>query len=641
MRRLLAIIAMLVVATDVRAAAPRSPAQAQVGGSCQVARWWFQYLGEDGLGERTWLYPHFDGIHEIFGAPEAGPWTGDLGTRFDPRRGVLENTFNGAEVLNEFLDEEATAEQKREAARLLALWLAIHPARETPYYARDVVRELGTHVSDEARAWVEARVALRRRLLERVGRFGVEVPGLETPVSAERGPREYYRRMLRDGYLDIAVVGGNLRDKDTATYHSWEYVEELRETLAKEHGFKSTRFRRASDETLSILHTTMLGRPITVRMHMTGGSLRDCRIRRAVANYVEGLAHADLFIYHGHSNYSSGAYYISERFASWSRFQIGLRDQRDLSAKCHLLGTRPYQLLCFQSCSSYHKYVQPIREHYARTWPERPGHAGFMGTSKMSWFEDFVPRYAKLIELLLKERGARTIQDEVNAIKPRPTTPPMVLRGFLQPPTSFILPAGVTVANVREEPAQRGYQVLGDGSDGRTYRSTEVFAQNFAGEIVQVAAVRDGLYGLTQDGRVYFCGRRTCGAAVEASLTGKSDARFAFIGITTGPLGMRLILIGTDGKVYRHEDCGKRYCPAYLQPPRGVAFAAIGEDAARRLIAVDDRGGWYVWDRKTQGFVRREAAGEPSWEPSLLGGGTESVLCAPDLLPVASGESAR
>jgi len=640
MRRLLVIIPMLVVATEIRAA-PRRPAQAQVGGSCRVARWWFQYLGEDGRGERIWLYPHFDGIHEIFRAPKAGPWTGDLGTRFDPRKGVFENTFNGAEVLNEFLHEKATPEQKREAARLLALWLAVHPAKETPYYARDFVRKLGKHVSVKTRAWAEAQVALRRRLLRRVGTFGVEVPGLKVPISAERGPREYYRRMLRDGYLDIAVVGGNLRDKDTGKYRSWEQVEKFRETLAKKHGFKGARFRRASDETLGILHTKMLGRLMTVRVHMTGGSLRGYRIMRAVANYVEGLAHADLFVYHGHSNYSRGTYYISECYAPWSRFQVGMRNQRDLSAKCHLLRTRPHQLICFQSCSSYHKYAQPIRGYYARTWPERPGHAGFMGTSKMSWFIDFVPRYAKLVELLLKERGARTIQDEVNAIKPKPTTPPMVLRGFLQPPTSFILPAGVTVANVREEPAQRGHQVLGDGSDGRTYRSTEVFAQNFAGEIVQVAAVRNGLYGLTQDGRVYFCGRGTCGAALESHLTGKSDARFAFIGTISGVLGARLVLIGTDGKVYRREDRGRRHCPAFLQPPDGVGFAAIGEDAARRLIAIDDQGGWYGWDRKTQGFVKLKVAPKPLWEPSLLGRGTKGVLYVPDLLSVASGEGLR
>jgi hypothetical protein len=641
MRLLLAIVATLVVAADVRAAAVRPPAPVRVGGSCQVARWWFQYLGEDDRGERLWLYPHFDGIHEIFCAPAAGPWTGELGTRFDPGTGVFADTFNGAELLNEFLDEKATPQRRRESARLLALWLAIHPAEETPYYARGAVRELGTHVGGEARAWVEARVALRGRLLERVGRFGVEVPGLETPVSAERGPREYYRRMLRDGYLDIAVIGGNLRDKDSGTYHSWECVEKLRATLARKHGLQGARFRCASDETLGILHTTMLGRPVTVRVHMTGGSLREYRIRRAVANYVEGLAHADLFIYHGHSNESSGTYYISECFAPWSRFRVGMCDQRDLSAKCHLLGTHPYQLLCFQSCSSYPKYVQPIREYYARAWPERPGHVGFMGTSKMSWFTDFVPRYAKLIELLLEERGARTIQDEVNAIKSKPATPPMVLRGFLQPPTSFILPAGVTVANVREEPAGGGHQVLGDGSDGRTYRSTEVFAQNFAGEIVQFAVVRDGLFGLTRDGRVYSCGRSTCGAAVESNLTGKTDARFAFIATTSGPSGARMILIGTDGKVYRHEESGRRYRPALLQPPGGVVFAAIGEDAARRPIALDDRGGWYGWDRMTQGFVRLEAAAQPSWEPSLLGRGTGGVLCAPDLLPVASGEGPR
>jgi hypothetical protein len=621
MRRSLAVILVLSAAAHARAAAPRRPAQPEVGRSCPVAGWWFQYLGEDGQGERIWLFP-------------AGPWSGDLGTRFDPKKGLFENTFNGAEVLNEFLHKETPRARKQEAARLLKLWLAVHPAQQTPYYARGFVRDLGKYVSGEARAWVEEQLALRRRLLERAKAFGVKVPGLQNPVPAERGPQEYYRRMLRDGYLDIAVVSGNLRNNSTGTYHSWQHMEEFRETLAKERGFKGARFRRAADETLGILHVKMLGRPVTVRVHMTGGSMRDYRIIRAVANFVEGMAHADLFVYFGHSNYSSGSYYISEADTPWSRFQVGLRNQRDLTAKCHLLRTRPHQLICFQSCSSYRKYAQPIRWHYARTWPGRPGHVGFMGTSRLCWFQDFVPRYMKLIELMLKEQGARTIQDALNAIEPMPTTPPMILRGFLQSPASFILPEGVTVANVREESAQRGHQVLGDGSDGRSYHSTEVFAQDFAGEIVQVAALRDGLYGLTKDGRVYFCGRGTGGAALESSLTGKSDVRFAFIGTITRLMGARPILLGRDGKVYRRNDRSRRPCLAREQPPKGVVFTAIGEDAEHRLIALDDKDGWHGWDRKRLRFARLKEAPKPRWEPSLLGHGTKGVLYAPDELPI-------
>lgn len=635
MRWLAAVSLILAVTVPTWAAAPRTPDRPKVGESSRVTGWWFQYLGEDDQGVDRWLFPHFDGVHEIFRAPRTGPWNGDLDTRFDPKEGVFENTFNGAEVLNEFLRKETTLERKQETAQLLKLWLAIHPARETPYYARDFVRDLDKYVSTEALTRVNEQLALRRRLLSRVGSPGVEVPGLQHPASPELGPQEYYRRMLQDGYLDIAIVSGNLRNDTKGTYHSWQYMEELHESIVKKFGFKDTRFRRADDETLSILHTKMLGQPVTVRLQMTGGSMRAPRIVRAVANFIEGMANADLFIYMGHSNYASGSYYISEADTPWSRFQIGLRDQRDLSAKCHLLRTHPYQLICFQSCSSYRKYAQPIRWYLARSFPDRPGRAGFMGTSEMCWFVDFVPRYTKLIELLLKEQGARTIQDAIQAIQPMPTTPPMILRGFLQPPASFILPEGISVANVREEDVQRHHHVLGDGSDGRTYRSTEVFAQNFAGEVVQVAEANNGLYGLTKDGRIYFCGLGTGGAALESSLTAKSAARFLFIGTVGSWLVPKPILLGVDGKVYRQDDRSGKLYLTREQAPEGVTFTAIGEDAGRRLIALDDKGRWYGWDHKTLGFVELKGPQNPLWEPSLLGRGTKGVLYAPEDLPVA------
>lgn len=333
----------------------------------------------------------------------------------------------------------------------------------------------------------------------------------------------------------------------------------------------------------------------------------------------------------GHSNYFTGAYFISEADTPWSRFQIGARSQEDLTDKCHLLRTHPYQLVSFQSCSSYPRYAQPIRWHLACTRPERPGRAGFMGTSEVSWVVDFVPRYTKLIELVLKEQGARAIQDALNAIRPKPTTPPMILRGFLQSPASFILPEGVTVANVREEPAHRGHLVLGEGSDGRTYRSTEVFGQDFAGEIVQVAAAHEGLYGLTKDGRVYFCGRSTGGSALETGLTGKSDARFTFMSALSGHMNPRPILLGTDGRLYRQNDRSRKPSLAREQPPSGVTFTAVGEDIARRIIARDDRSVWYGWDKT--GFIKLEEAPKPQWEPSLLGWGTKGMLLAPGDLP--------
>ena len=174
MRRIGAVILFLALADPSRAAAPGMAATPEMGRATHVAGWWFQYLGEDGGGGKLWLYPHVDGVHEIFRAPRDGPWVGDLGTRFDPSVGVFENTFNGAEVLNEFRRERATSAQKQEAAKLLKLWLAVHPAPQTPYYARDFLQKIEAHVAPEVQAWVDGQLALRKRLRERVLTFGVE-----------------------------------------------------------------------------------------------------------------------------------------------------------------------------------------------------------------------------------------------------------------------------------------------------------------------------------------------------------------------------------------------------------------------------------------------------------------------------------
>ena len=38
----------------------------RVGVSYLVAGSWFQYLGRSDGGDRLWLYPHVDGVHEVF-----------------------------------------------------------------------------------------------------------------------------------------------------------------------------------------------------------------------------------------------------------------------------------------------------------------------------------------------------------------------------------------------------------------------------------------------------------------------------------------------------------------------------------------------------------------------------------------------
>src|SRR5258706_215544 len=50
------------------------------GASYLIGGAWFQYLGRSEAGAERWLYPHLDGVFEIFqGRPEDGTvWDGNL-----------------------------------------------------------------------------------------------------------------------------------------------------------------------------------------------------------------------------------------------------------------------------------------------------------------------------------------------------------------------------------------------------------------------------------------------------------------------------------------------------------------------------------------------------------------------------------
>lgn len=67
---------------------------------------WFQRLGVLADGREAWLYPHVEGVFELFrAAPGAAVWEGQLGTSFRPKSGAFQDRFHAAELLNELLGE--------------------------------------------------------------------------------------------------------------------------------------------------------------------------------------------------------------------------------------------------------------------------------------------------------------------------------------------------------------------------------------------------------------------------------------------------------------------------------------------------------------------------------------------------------
>jgi len=92
---------------------------------------------------------------------------------------------------------------------------------------------------------------------------------------------------------------------DWRTAYASDPREELRGELEAA-GFRSGRFRGSPHPARCEKTVALLGRRVRVRVRLTGGSRERAGIRRAVANFVEGLAHADVVLYLGHSNYGSG-----------------------------------------------------------------------------------------------------------------------------------------------------------------------------------------------------------------------------------------------------------------------------------------------------------------------------------------------
>lgn len=574
------------------------------GDSRFVGQHWFQHLGVDEQGRAQWLYPHIDGVPEVFVATERG-WVGAFESRYDPATGTFTRRFSAVEVLNELRATDA-ARTKRRAARLLTAFLALYPSPEGPYHLREARPGLAELLEPEDVTWVQETLAAHRAAVARVKSAGTRVAS--APASLLTAA-DHQRALIQDGYLDIAVVGGNSQDPDSEQRYSWDLVAELALELERA-GYARAAFREAEDATIREKTIGLLGATVRVRVQLTGGSARGDRTRRAIANFVEGLARADVVIYLGHSNRDSGAYYLSEKKTGAARFRIGAAAEgEDLALKLHDLGRRPHQLVLFQSCSSYPKYCQPLAVHCA------DGQApGLLGTTRVAYFDEFVPRFGALLKSLTAGDGAASLYRAVLAAPVREGASPLILRGALQPRRTFVVPRGVEIESSEERGAEEAYLVVGRGTDGREYLSSEVFPQDRPGDVVQVVACGRSALGLRRDGRLLRVGIDTEGSCVPASA---KDVALRFVAAVTVSGKEQLVALDAAGRVFVQ---GSSKAVEPLEPPAPLRAVVIGNDLRGRLVARDVEGRAAVWRGHSRTWERTPAVELVSAPPSLASG---------------------
>ncbi len=576
---------------------------AEPGETCWVGGRWFQALGKDEQGRDLWLYPHTDGVPELFVDAGRDGWIGSLDSRFDPAKGGFTRLFNAAEVLNELA--EADGEARRRPARLLATFLALYPAPDGPYYLREAREELAPILEPDDLADVAGRVQLHRAALARVARPGTRV--LEPPASPVT-LEEHQAALVEDGYLDVAVVGGNSQDPGSQQRYSWDLLVALAADLEKQ-GYGRGGFRAAADAVRCEKVVELLGRRVRVRVQLTGGSGRADRTRRAVANFVEGLVRADVVIYVGHSNHDSGAYYLSEKRSPEARFRIGAgAEGEDLALKLPGLGSRPHQLLFLHSCVSYPKYAKPLVDHIVEGGLRGPG---VVGTTRVAYFDEFLPRASALLRALVDGGGGAALHRAMVDASKRPDASPIVQRGYLQPRRTFVVPAGVRVESVEERGADDAFLVLGAGSDGRQYVSTELFPQDRPGDVVQVAASDGAALALRRDGGLALVRPETDGACVELPGPYRSLAVVSL----RGGKSAQLCAVSAAGRIQVLE--GRALGP--LEPAPPFAVTAVGNDARGRVVALGATGA-AVWRPAGRAWERTARVELVDAAPSLLAG---------------------
>jgi hypothetical protein len=618
--RVLVLVGLLAPAGLAQEAPP--PAARRLGETVWIGEQPLRSLGPDEAGRERWLYPHIEGVPEVLVDPgDGGLWEGWLGSRFSPQEGFLER-WNCAHQLSELMADDVERAQRPRIARRLALFLALHPAPEGPYYLRDTRRTIERLLEAEDQAWVA------ERRLEQAALLAALEP--VEPVSAPRvgGYEDYYEALLADGYLDLVVVGGNSRDEVTGDTHSWGLVRALGDELVAR-GFERVRLGRADEEDGALCErtVTLRGRQVRVRVRLSGGSHRPRRIRQAIAGFVDGLACADVVVYVGHSNHDSGTYYLDETKSSASRFRIG-RGARasDLRRRCHQLGTR-YQLLLLQSCASYAKYCQPVASIYRDLLAEGEASClpGLLGTTGPCYYEEFLPRCEALLDLLLRCAGPEEIAQRLETSRPRGDASRLVLRGVLQPRGTFVTPPGVSVVDIAEQGEATGFLVEGRGSDGLLYHSSCVFPQDQPGDVVQVAAWADGLYGLRRDGRLERVGPETSGVAVEVSWALDLHVTWVASLDPRGPAA--LFVLDAEGAVHTLNDRSGRL-DRPVAPPAGVRLTALGV-LEGRLAAVDAEGQVYARSQRRWELVDPDLARALELAPSLAVEQAPGVLTVP------------
>ena len=623
--RLVSLLALCASGSLSSAFAGSVPADPKIGDSHQLGGSWFVYAGSVEEGE-LWIYPHLDGFPEIFIAGQDPVWRSAFGTQFEPRGGRFANRFCAAEVLNE-LHSAPTQKRRYAAARLLQLFVELHDpeSAEVPYYLREYLPRLERYLNDEGRAWVARESERQRKWLERIERNQPRLPSITESDLVRKDAEGYYLRLIEDGYLDIAVVGGNSYSEEAGRAFSWGLVEALRKKLERR-GFRSTPVRRSEEAIVLEKPITLFGHSVMARARLTGAGASGSRTRRSVANFVEGLAHADVVIYTGHSNKYRGCYWASERRTKYARFNIGLDDQGDLDHKCHGLCEKPYQIVALMSCSSHAKYSRPVRWHYEEEYGHLEGEVGFMGTADLAYFLDFVPHYDHWLGRILDGAGPRELQLELNEIRPHDDTPPYLFRGVLQPRLQFIVPADEADFSITDlQEVGESSIVTGRGSDGRLYASTEIFPHDAPGEIVQVAVHEEEAYALGSDGRLWYVGADSAGAMEESIITKASARRFRFIAWCKFGRGKtRLALIDRDGRLYGWLD------DAGLKPVRNLPegeIQVVGNDAEGDLFVITEGGNAFVRKSRSKPFRAVDHAPDLiTTTPSLLGVGVRGRL---------------
>ena len=622
-----------VVASPLDAAEPTLGVRSFIGGS------WFRDLGTDADGAQLWGYPHREGIEEIFretgseGGAASAPWSGDLGSEFDRRSGKFLTRFLAAERVEDLAAGDATSAQKDASARILQLvleeWRRTRGDEPPPYYFRKFLKRIELRLGPADLLHVEEQIARRVRVLARVP---LRTPAALLPNYGDY--RDYHAALIEDGYLDFTIVVGNAYDRKSEEYRSRELLESLHGALL-EMGFRDVGSGNVGSGGGASIdcerNARILGRRVRVRARLTGGARLFPHIRHAVANFVEGLANADVVLYHGHSNRGS-AHCISESHDAWSRFDIACGS--DLTKKCYGLKEKPYQIFVLQSCESYERYCRPIRERLDDEYATRPGSAGFIGTADSTYFNDLPPRLTALVEGLIAGSSPRAMERSLDTLRPLPGTPPVIVRGLLQPTDTFIVPTPpegeppIEITNVRELGAKYGNRIVGEGSDGERVIGTAMFPQDSLGEVVQIVEADRLVYALYADGTVSRVGKSTRGAALPAFEETDVVPRFRHIcAFHRGSGKGRVRLVAKDGSVYLASVAGDKLEGTEMGPPEGVRFVALGKNVENQVVAIDTAGAQHLWFHGGRKWLAPEAPLTLEGFPPHLGGvGRAGVL---------------